>query len=191
MASPAGRWEESLQAINSYVKAQTIEGARVTLAVFDTNTEFEHKIIRHHTPINAWEPVTATEIMPRGWTPLFDAIREMTRGMEFVNDEKSVLIIVTDGGENASRSTTKAQAKEMIDRIKAKGWQVLFIGADFDAFSEAASVGVGYVNTVQTTRGNYGVTMAMASQKANIYAEQGAAMNWSDGDRKKAVGEKS
>lgn len=190
MANPKGRWEESLSSINVYVRDLKVEGARITLAVFDTNTEFEHKIIRHHTPVKAWEGVTADEIQPRGWTPLYDAIREMTRGMDFINDEKSVLIIVTDGGENASKNTTKHQAKELLDKVKAKGWQVLFIGADFDAFNEAANIGTQYAQTINTTMGNYRGTMAMAAGKSTLYTTQGAEMAWSDDDRKKARGEK-
>jgi hypothetical protein len=191
MAAPAGRWEESLGSINSYVHDLKVEGARITVAVFDSSHETQFQIIRHSSPAAEWIDITAKEVQPRGGTPLLDAIRDMVRGMDFVNDPRSVLIVVTDGGENSSKLTTKAQAKAMIDCIKAKDWQVLFIGADFDAFSDAQAVGVGYLNTINTTMGNYRGTMSMAAMKGQAYASSGAAMAWNDEDRKKATGDKS
>jgi len=190
MAHPEGRWLESLSSINTYVKDLNVEGSRVTVAVFDDHPITPFQIIRHSALATGWIPITADEVQPRGGTPLLDSIMKMVHGMEFVNDPKSVLIVVTDGGENSSRNATKASVKAQLDKIRSKDWQVLFIGADFDAFADAAAVGVGWNNTLRTSMGNYNATMNLAALKSQAYAECGASMGWTEADRKTAVGDK-
>ena len=64
-----------------------------------------------------------------------------------------MIVIVTDGMENASREYSHTMIKKMIDHQKTKySWDFIFLGANFDAeaFSESISIdkdrAVQYVN---------------------------------------------
>ena len=56
---------------------------------------------------------------------------------------KTMVVIITDGYENASREFTLPQVKQMIERQKTKfGWEFLFLGANIDAVTTAAGFGI-------------------------------------------------
>ncbi len=53
--------------------------------------------------------------------------------------EKTLVVITTDGMENASRKYSYEKLKTMIERQKEKyGWEFIFLGANIDAVKEAA-----------------------------------------------------
>jgi hypothetical protein len=83
-------------------------------------------------------------------TPLLDAIVRTIALAEADNPDKAVIVIMTDGHENASREVTRDGVKVALDRVRARGWEVVFLGANFDNISDASSVGVCDVVPVQS-----------------------------------------
>ncbi len=60
------------------------------------------------------------------------------------------MIIMTDGLENASREFTKTKIKELINsKIDIDKWQFNFLGTGFDAFAEAALLGIPVNSSLQ------------------------------------------
>ena len=51
-------------------------------------------------------------------------------------------MIITDGQENASHEWTRAKVKDRLDALKKNGWTFLFLGANIDAFTEGATLGM-------------------------------------------------
>lgn len=190
--SMGSKWAETLGAINGYVKKLADDGAagKITVATFDSMEELKFEIIRDGVSIKKWEDLTDKDASPRGVTPLFDAIARIVSLAEGGAAKKSVLIVVTDGHENASKEVTKEGAKAALDRFKARGWQVVFLGADFDAFGQAGSVGVSASSTLTTSGGNYGAAMNSLATMRTSYAAFGTSMKFSEDDRAKAVGKK-
>jgi hypothetical protein len=67
---------------------------------------------------------------------------------------KVIVLIITDGEENASREFNYEQIKEMVERqTKVYNWEFLFFGANIDSFSVGASIGISSNRTV-----NYSAT---------------------------------
>lgn len=189
--SMQSRWSEALSSINAYAKElqDKKQKGTITVASFDDNFGLQYDLLRDAVAVEDFEPLTNTDATPRGSTPLLDALGRAIAAAEKTDNEKTVIIVMTDGAENASREVTKEQAKAAIDRCKARGWQVLFLGADFDAFGEASSVGVGFANTINMTSGNYGATMQNLSVMRSAYATVGEAMNFSNEVRAQAQGQ--
>src|SRR6202044_3378735 len=96
---------------------------------------------------------------PRGMTPLNDAVGKIVALADAGNYDKVVIIIMTDEHENASRELTVQQAKSLLDKCRAKNWQVIFLGANFDNAHQATSYGAAAHNTVQSSVRNLGETM--------------------------------
>ena len=77
---------------------------------------------------------------PDGYTALYDAIGESVSGIKerfgtvIENGEMSVVVIIlTDGHENASRRFDQRMIAAMIDELQATdGWTFTILGADFD-----------------------------------------------------------
>lgn len=97
---------------------------------------------------SAWPGYTLT---PRGSTALLDAVAHgVTRTGDYIDKHapaKSVLCVITDGGENASREFSKEKVTELIDGIKARGTEMVFLASDLSAISTGASVGFSSTTT--------------------------------------------
>lgn len=118
---------------------------RLTLAQFDS---LGIEITIENMPV---DKVPDLVFEPRGGTPLFDAIGEtinsvgarLARMPEDHRPGKVIFVIITDGEENQSRKFKLEQIRGMIRRQQDEWkWEFAYIGANVDAFSEAASLGI-------------------------------------------------
>lgn len=190
-------WLETVGAMNAYVEElaadETSRDTKVTLALFDTPVQaMDFSVLRKGVEAGDWKAVDPGEATPRGYTPLFDAIGRIVALAEQDKPERAVMVIITDGAENASRELTRGEAKEALDRCRARGWQVVFIGADFDAFGQAASVGGAVGQTISMNAGSYAATTKTLARKTREYASfASASVDFSDADRAEAAGKKA
>ena len=116
-------------------------------------------------------------------TPLNDATGSIVNLAESGNYDKVAIIIMTDGQENASKELSVGQAKALLDRCRAKNWQVIFLGANFDNAVQAASYGNVAASTVRSSKRNLGLSMSLAAAKRGEYDSSGAAMTYSDAEK--------
>lgn len=185
--SMASRWDEALSSINTYVQGLKQAGGHVTLATFDRHEELQFDVVRDDN-VNEWRPLQTTEMQPRGDTPLFDAIGRMTAKMRERGGERAVFVVMTDGHENASKERNRDWVRNELDALRNRGWQVVFLGADFDAFGQAHDVGVLHGNTLNMQRGFYASGMSNLATATASYAATGQTMSFTDEDRRAASG---
>jgi hypothetical protein len=95
--------------------------------------------------------ITAASYVPRGNTALLDAIGMTCKTLgerlaeldEADRPEKVIVVIVTDGAENASKFYTRNQINEIINHQRNKySWEFTFLGANQDAIQVGTSLGV-------------------------------------------------
>lgn len=187
------RWVEALSSVNAYVEklAKDKAKAAVTLALFDRHANGpQFDVIRDKQSPADWKPVSDADATPRGDTPLYDAVGKLVNLAEQENSEKAVLVVMTDGQENSSREMTRESAKAALERCKRRGWQVVFLGADFDAVTQASTVGVMRANSLNMSVGNYAATMDSLGEKTVAYAASGSGISFSEADRQLATGNK-
>lgn len=141
--------EETIGGFNSLIEKQKEEPgeARVTTVLFDDKYELLHD----HTPVQEIQRLTRKEYYARGCTALLDAVgitidRVGGRLAETPEEERPgrvVMVITTDGYENASRRYSRSQIQDMIRRqTDVYKWKFMFLGANMDAVSEADSMGI-------------------------------------------------
>lgn len=185
-------WVETIGALNGYVAeiAKTLPDLEITLAAFDSMPALDFVVLRSGMKAKEWLPVTATEISPRGYTPLLDAVVRLFALAKSAAASKTSIVILTDGGENSSREAKLGTVKALIEEAKASEWDVTFIGADFNAFGEAGKIGVGAGQTLNASKSAMFGTMRAAAVRASAYSsgQVGANSAWSDEDRKRAAG---
>ncbi|MEM1105437.1 MAG: vWA domain-containing protein [Pseudomonadota bacterium] len=176
--SMADLWDEALISVNSY--AQTVGEARpgetadalsneITLAVFDHQAGLQFDVLRRKTEPGAWRDVTSSEASPRGMTPLFDAIGRTMALAEADNPDRAVIVIMTDGHENASQEYSREAAGAALDRAEARGWEVVFLGADFGQFGDAQGMGVAQGKTMGIRAGSMQESLDRLATKARDY----------------------
>lgn len=141
--------DDTIGGFNSFLEEQkSVSGsARVSLVQFDD----QYEVVYECRDVQDAPPLTPQTFVPRGSTALLDAIgRTMTAtGVRLAalpeegRPEKVLVVVMTDGQENASREFTGSQ---IFDRIthqrKTYSWEVVFIGANQDAVVTGASYGL-------------------------------------------------
>lgn len=170
--SMAGKWEETLSSVNSYVTevAKTTPTSKITVALFDYHSGLKFDVVRKSCEAGEFKPLSNLDGTPRGMTPLYDSIGEIVALAEEENSEKTVIVIMTDGEENCSRELNSDTSKALLDRCKDKNWQVVFLGADFNAIkNQASSVGISGSSAVSLTSGLYGQSMVNLASTRNGY----------------------
>lgn len=180
-------WTEALSAINAYVKklAEDKIDTGVTLAVFDSQAgNFQFDVIRDRITPQTWRPVSSEDATPRGMTPLNDATGKIVAMANAGGYDKVAIIIMTDGEENASSELSVGAVKKMLDDCRAKNWQVIFLGANFDNASQAASYGNSTHATVNSSAKNLGATMRHTAVSRGAYASSGSAMGFTDDQKR-------
>ena len=185
-------WDEALSSVNVY--AGNIAGQagdvvpKITLAVFDAQDGLQFDVLRRDVPPDSWQPVTGKEASPRGMTPLFDAVARLISIAEADNPDKAVIVIMTDGAENASREVTKDGVKAALDRAETRGWEVVFLGAEFANFSDADAVGISRRKSMAMGRGRMSESMTRLARKSQVYyaSEASAPVVFDEADREEA-----
>jgi hypothetical protein len=190
--SMGGIWDEALGSVNAYVDALSKPegglapdpGEKVTLAVFDHHSGLQFDVIRKGVLLADWKTVTNEDATPRGMTPLFDALARTVALAEADNPDRAVIVVMTDGEENSSQEVTKDGAKAALDRARARGWEVVFLGADFAKFADAGAVGVAGSKSMAMAPGMFeGSMRKLASKNRAYYARQSASVDFNEEDR--------
>jgi hypothetical protein len=117
--------------------------------------------------------ITAKDYVPRGNTALFDAI-----GAAVTTNSSSknvMLVIVTDGLENASRefgsmTTIKNMLKDMEER---NNWKTVYLSSDIDSFKQGTSMGISSTPSgVRTSTNNRVVKYSDLAQEITTTANK-------------------
>lgn len=148
---------------------------RLTFVRFDSHDPFE--LVLDGVPLREVHEESLT-LLPRGDTPLLSALgltiehvshRLSTRQED---PDQIVFMVVTDGQENAShrmeRPFTKEQIKALIREKEATGWKCLYLGANVDAFADAADVGVGAQASMGYAPTSAGVGAMYCAMSSNL-----------------------
>ena len=157
---------------------------KVHFAVFDS---ISHDVLRE-CKVKDWDVVESDEVEPRGSTPLYDSVGKIMAVAEEAKAKKTVLVVMTDGYENASKEHTQSSIKAKVKQFEDKGWEVLFLGANFDAVETVSgSVGVMAGKTMNIAAGSLRSSMDTLSSYSTLYAATGASINFTAEDKMKAV----
>lgn len=140
---------DTIGGYNAFIEQQKKEPgeAMLTTVLFDDKYELLHDGV----VLKDVKPLTDKEYFARGTTALMDAVgrtindvgNRLSKLDEAERPGKVVVVITTDGMENASKEFSKKQIKDMITHQTEKyNWQFMFLGANIDAASEAESIGI-------------------------------------------------
>ncbi|NBI66643.1 hypothetical protein D1646_07395 [Pseudoflavonifractor sp. 60] len=147
--SMAGLEADTIGGFNSLLSKQKEEPGEAILST----VLFDHEIqvLHDRADLNQVAPITQKDYFVRGCTALLDAVGGAIHHIGNVHKyarpedvpQRTLVVITTDGMENASRRYTLPQVKEMVERQQRKfGWEFLFLGANIDAVETAGSMGI-------------------------------------------------
>lgn len=184
--------DSTISAFNEYVKGlkdSTDIDAAVSLTLFDT---MNIDLVFNGIKVGDMPALSRETFVPRGGTPLNDAIVATLDRMQAEwhrPGEAITLVILTDGEENSSKTST-ATVKERLAAAKAAGWMVIYLGANQDAFHEGGMRGIAAGNTMNFSTANVKSAMGSVLRSTRAYAMTGDAVGeaqFTDEERKDAV----
>lgn len=147
--SMSGLESDTIGGYNALLEKQKQEPgeALVTTVLFDDGYELLHNRMN----LREIMPITSQEYYVRGTTALLDAvgitITKMVNHAKGTPPEEraghTMVVITTDGMENASREFGYEQVRQMIQHQKKRyGWEFIFLGANIDAVAAAERFGI-------------------------------------------------
>jgi uncharacterized protein YegL len=116
----------------------------VTIVTFEGEGISGVKTRRDRVPIGTVSPFTGKDYRPGGCTPLYDAMGKTLNEMEGLvrEDDKVMATIITDGMENSSQEYSGRIIKNLVARLKEKGWVLAYIGANQDSVEVAHDLNI-------------------------------------------------
>lgn len=134
---------------NTFLSQQQQEPGHATLSLVQFDSQNPYEVLLHFTPLADVPPLSAERYVPRASTPLLDALGRGIADLDATlaalpaaqRPEQVVVVVVTDGLENASREFSHAQVRALLTAHEAQGWQFVFLSADLNAVAEAEAIG--------------------------------------------------
>lgn len=190
--------DQTIGAFNEYVhslKVQSQAGTRLSLTTFDTeSTDLVIDTLR----VEDAPKLTRETFVPRGGTPLYDAVSAVVAKVDKVTllpDERVVLAILTDGEENSSREMTAGAVKKLLtDRQERCNWLVQYLGANQNAWSAGAQIGVGRDHAIDFATARVAPAMQSMAKSAGRFRSSASnvareAASFTNAERAAAKGE--
>ena len=150
------RHAEVIRSFNDLLAEQrAVPGkAKISLVQFDNEYESVYRGVKLADAPN----LTPDTYVPRGTTALLDAVgrtikdtearlrrrarKRREKGRE-IDDPRVLVVVVTDGLENASTDHTLEQVRAEITRQETDwNWSFVFLGAGLDAFAQSHGMGM-------------------------------------------------
>lgn len=150
----------TLSGINEYLQTLAKDGNHyhVTLTLFDTVVTklWKSRVLDKDLKL------TPEQYSPGGMTALYDAVCSTLKN---VSDEgKNLVVIMTDGFENSSKEYRRTDMKRIINDLQATDrWTFVYMGANQDAYAEAANYGIPTANSVTYNATNIGTRAVFAA----------------------------
>lgn len=176
---------------NTFIEEQKKVDGRCTLSLYQFDDRYE--IVYKSKEL---KDVPALVLEPRNMTALLDAVgktindvgAELAALKEEERPGKVVLVIITDGLENASKEFKRDRIGEMVKHQEEKyAWQIVFLGANFDAYTEGANLGFSAGNCMTYAANAVGTRCCYSSVSAKLADYRKGTkenMNFDEDDRK-------
>jgi len=186
---------DTIGGLNAFLAEQRkVDGkATLTLAQFDD----EYELVYKGMDIQDVPDFTEESFVPRGLTALLDAVgktvNELYSRLKSMKKkdrpEQVVFVIMTDGGENASKKYTREAIFTVVRTMETEeDWQFIFLGANQDAIQAGGSLGISAKMSSNYSTGATAETFHMASTKISNYRSAGTSLAFDDSDRATAMG---
>jgi len=174
--------DDAIGGFNQFLEEQReVQGtAHLTLTLFN----HEHEVVHRAEPVESVDGLDEETYRPEGMTALLDAvgatIDALRERIESRSDdpahERVLVLILTDGKENASSQYAADEVADMVaERDARDDWEFLFWGANIDAVRVADRLNIEADNVTQfaSTGEEVGAAFGQMSQLTRSFRESG------------------
>ena len=128
--------QETINGFNEYIQSLRKQNVKFALTKFSDDC----KIVYNAKDIKDVKELNEVDYQPNGMTALYDAIGNTISMVK--SEDKVLIVILTDGDENASEEYKKETIAKLIEEKEKKGWTFVYLGANQDAMLNAEKFGL-------------------------------------------------
>lgn len=173
--------EDTIGGFNSFIEAQRATGNKQVYVVAQFDDEYE--VLHDGADLDDVMTLTKRTFVPRGSTALLDAMGRTISALDALvaadqDIERVIMVVLTDGGENASKEFTRDAVFELITKRRESGkWEFNFVGANQDAIAVGGSLGIQAANCMNYGANPVGTQQAFRSvtRSVSLYSGGGSA----------------
>jgi uncharacterized protein YegL len=178
--SMGGLENEVIGGFNKFVSDQKEAPGTATLSLIQFDNEYE--VNYEFIDIQNVPDLNGDTYIPRGMTAMYDAIgkaitstgKKLSEMNENDRPDKVIILIQTDGMENASHEYNSQIIKNMIKEQEEKySWSFVFLGANINAKVTASIIGINKKMSMTFAANSQGMTSAFNSVSENLTAVRG------------------
>ena len=153
--------EDVIGGFNSFIEEQKKVPGEATVSLVQFDTEDPYEVIYDFERLYNVKNLTRETFVPRGATPLLDAMgrgindceAHLAKLSDWDRPKKVLFCIITDGQENRSKEFKKPEVMQMIEARKQEGWEFIFMSCDQNAIQDAVrDYGINANNTMSFTK---------------------------------------
>ncbi len=157
---------------NTFIDEQTRNGADARMTIVQFDSQDAQAVTIWGAPLPEITHLDSETFVPRGGTPLLDAtglligrtmVDQAARIAAGLQAEDIIFVTITDGEENQSHEFNLAQIRELIQKRTEDGWAFIYLSAGFDAYADAAQMGIHSGDTQQWKRDGRNARLAFSS----------------------------
>ena len=154
---------------NTYLAQQQADGDDAVMTLVQFDSDDVHEVLADAAPIKTIQPLSSAVFVPRGGTPLYDAMgRVITEAIARETQlkgaeepaESIVFVTFTDGEENQSQEFNRKSVFNLVKGKTKDGWTFVFMGANQDAYDSGTSMGVSMANSSNYIADSEGTSLA-------------------------------
>jgi Mg-chelatase subunit ChlD len=156
-----------VEGLADFLREQHAADPRALFTLVQFDDEDPQEVVVDGRALADVAPLTSEGYEPRGSTPLYDAIGRLVERVDAHvagggHDADQVVVVLTDGLENASRRFSQHDIFTTIAERRERGWTFVFLGANQDAYAAGGAMGVAHANTANWSATDDGTRAAMA-----------------------------
>jgi hypothetical protein len=165
--------QQAITGFNKYIADQrALDGlTRLTFVKFSD----QRKVVYEARDVMSVPELDGSTYKPDGYTALNDAVGwVLTNNLDKCStDETNIIVILTDGDENSSKEYKLEQVRELLAQAEAKGWEILFLGANMTKQSVVSTYGINANNVSAFAATGKGLSDAMTTLSAGTTSYRG------------------
>ena len=151
--------QDTIGGFNSFIRSQKeINTDKCIFSLYQFDHDYQ--VIYTDKDIKEVEDLNEHTFVPRGTTALYDAIGRTINNVsqnKYNNDDKIIIVILTDGIENSSVEYSNKSISKLIKKYDTNNnWSFVFLAANQDAIISAGKLGI---------RGKSSMTFSQNSEK--------------------------
>jgi len=167
---------DAIGGFNTFLTEQkAVDGeANITIVLFNDRME----LLYDNVDIKTIPDMRYESYRPNGGTALYDAIGytmvsvgdRLAKTAEADRPEKVIVVILTDGEENSSKTYAQLRIKQMIQhQEQVYNWAFVYLAANVDAITTGSAFGMTQNNTLSFSSTSTGTRQAF--ENMNVYSK--------------------